>query len=298
LCTGPVKENEGFYYDANFPKEDQTIDSENLKEIQEKVNNLISKKHDFQRIDVTYDEAVELFKENKFKLELINKHIKNSSYVSIYKVGDFVDLCEGPHLPHSGYIGQILIQKQSGSNWQGDVNKPKTQRIHGISFFNKENYKKWVALQEEIAKRDHRVIGKQQKLFTFEKESPGMVSFLPNGAFIYNKLIEFLRNEYRIRGYQEVITPNVFSIDLWKTSGHYDNFREDMYMFQSDDKWFGMKPMNCPAHCLLFSHLVQSYKDLPLRLADFGVLHRNEISGALTGLTRVRRFQQDDAHIF
>lgn len=236
LCTGPVKEHEGFYYDANFPDETQTLSSENLTEIQESVNKLISQKKEFQRIDITYDKAVELFKENKFKLELIDKHIKDNKYVSVYRVGESVDFCEGPHLPHSGYIGEIVIQNLSGSHWQGNVNNPKTQRIHGISFRTKEDYKQWKALQEEIIKRDHRVIGKQQRLFSFEAEAPGMASFLPNGAFIYNKLIDFLRREYLVRGYKEVITPNVFSVDLWMTSGHYDNYKDDMYLFNSDNK--------------------------------------------------------------
>ena len=298
LWTGPVKEHEGFYYDANFEDENTTITTDNLADIQKKVNKLTSQKHTFQRIDISYEKAIDMFKENKFKLELINKHIEGHDSVSVYRVGDFVDLWEGPHLPHSGYIGEILILNQSGSYWKGNVNNPKTQRVHGISFSTKEKLKEWKKLQEEILKRDHRVIGKQQKLFTFEAESPGSVAFLPNGTHIYNKLIEFLRKEYLTRGYQEVITPNVFSIDLWKTSGHYDNYKDDMFLFDSDNKQYGIKPMNCPGHWLLFPKLVQSYNDLPLRIADFGVLHRNEISGALSGLTRVRKFQQDDSHIF
>jgi len=244
LCTGPVKEHEGFYYDAHFPDESSTLTQESLDEIQKKAKKLISEKHPFERIDVTHEEALSMFQENPFKIELIEKHIQGNSHVSVYRVGDLVDLCEGPHLPHSGYIKEILIQKQSGSHWQGNVNNPKTQRVHAISFTDKSEYSKWKALQAELSKIDHRVIGKKQKLFTFEKESPGMVTFLPNGAHIYNKLIDFLRKEYLIRGYQEVITPNVFTVDLWKTSGHYDNYQEDMYMFKSDNKDFGIKPMN------------------------------------------------------
>lgn len=244
LCTGPVKEHEGFYYDANFPKSGETISNQQLDHIQKAVNNLIREKNEFQRIDVTYEQACDMFSENKFKKELIDKHIQKNNYVSIYRVGNLVDLCSGPHLPHSGYIGEIVIQKQSGSYWQGNAEGPKTQRIHGISFKSRDEYKQWKKTQEEIAKRDHRVIAKQQKLFTLDMESPGAVGFLPNGTFIYNKLIEMLRREYRIRGYQEVITPNVFNIELWQTSGHLKNYREDMYIFDSEDKWYGLKPMN------------------------------------------------------
>ena len=239
-----MKEHEGFYYDAHFEDENTTISTENLADIQKQVNRLTSQKHFFQRVDISYQQAVDLFKENKFKLELIDKHIQGHDSVSVYKVGDFVDLCEGPHIPHSGYVGEMLIQNQSGSYWKGDVNNPKTQRVHGISFRTKDKLKEWKKLQEEILKRDHRVIGKQQKLFSFESESPGSVAFLPNGAHIYNKLIEYLRKEYIVRGYQEVITPNVFSIDLWKTSGHYENYKDDMFLFKNDDKEFGIKPMN------------------------------------------------------
>jgi len=253
-----------------------------------------------------------MFAYNGFKREIIEA-IPPCEELTLYKCGSFIDLCRGPHIPHTGLVKGFKLVKVSGAYWKGDSTQPLLQRIYGVAFPKKEFLKEWLTLQEEAAKRDHRVIGKKQGLFMFHQWSPGNAFFLPPGARIYNKLMNFIRDEYRARGYQEVITPQVFNKELWETSGHWQNYREDMFSVNAashaqghacanahgdNNEVMGLKPMNCPAHCLIFSGEHHSYRDLPLRLADFGVLHRNELSGALTGLTRVRRFQQDDAHIF
>jgi len=190
------------------------------------------------------------------------------------------------------------VTKNSSSYWQGKAENDLLQRVYAISFPDKKLLKEWEQFQEEAEKRDHRNIGKQQELFFFHPLSPGSPFFLPHGLRIYSKLMEFTRNEYRKRGFTEVQTPNMFNINLWETSGHWQNYKENMFSFKCEDQEFALKPMNCPGHCLMFAHRMRSYRELPIRFADFGVLHRNEYSGALTGLTRVRRFQQDDAHIF
>lgn len=172
------------------------------------------------------------------------------------------------------------------------------QRVYGISFPDPKQLKEWEKFQEEAAKRDHRKIGRDQELFFFHEWSPGSCFFTPRGAHIYNTLVDFIKNQYRKRGFQEVVSPNIYNVKLWETSGHWKYYAENMFSFESEKETFALKPMNCPGHCLIFDHGVRSHKELPLRLADFGVLHRNELSGALSGLTRVRRFQQDDAHIF
>lgn len=190
------------------------------------------------------------------------------------------------------------LTQSSPAFWNGDTKAARLERVYGISFANKDQLKEWAKLKEEAAERDHRKIGREQNLFFFHESSPGSCFFQPKGAHIYNTLIDFIKSEYKKRGYQEVITPNIFSSKLWKTSGHWEHYARNMFSLKTDKEEFVLKPMNCPGHCLLFANDVRSYKELPLRLADFGVLHRNEYSGGLTGLTRVRRFQQDDAHIF
>ena len=218
--------------------------------------------------------------------------------VTAYRNGPLIDLCRGPHVPNTGLIKAMMVTKNSSAYWGGKVENAALQRIYGISFPEKAQMKEYQKLLEEAAKRDHRKIGTDQELFFFHQLSPGSCFFLPHGARIYNTLIELMRSEYRKRGFQEVITPNVFNTELWAVSGHLANYKENMFIFQCEKEDFGMKPMNCPGHCVMFGSRPRSYRELPLRLADFGVLHRNEFSGALHGLTRVRRFQQDDAHIF
>lgn len=192
----------------------------------------------------------------------------------------------------------MLSFKNSATYWEGKSDAESLQRIYGISFPDPKQLKEWERIQEEAAKRDHRKIGREQELFFFHELSPGSCFFQPRGAHIYNTLVDFMKNQYKKRGFQEVISPNIYNVKLWETSGHWKYYAENMFSFESEKETFALKPMNCPGHCLIFDHGVRSHRELPLRLADFGVLHRNELSGALSGLTRVRRFQQDDAHIF
>jgi len=190
------------------------------------------------------------------------------------------------------------VTKNSSSYWQADATKDSLQRVYGVSFPDPKLMKEYKFRIEEAKKRDHRVLGVQQELFFFDAISPGSCFFLPQGAHVYNKLVELMRSEYHKRGFKEVVSPNIYNKALWETSGHWQNYADNMFAFDAEGQTFGLKPMNCPGHCVMFNHRVRSYRELPLRMADFGVLHRNELSGALSGLTRVRRFQQDDAHIF
>jgi threonyl-tRNA synthetase len=217
---------------------------------------------------------------------------------TVYRCGPLIDLCLGPHIPHTGRIKAMKVTKNSSSYFLGDAKNDSLQRIYGISFPDNKLMKEYEKYMEEASKRDHREIGKNQELFFFHEYSPGSCFFLPLGTRIYNTLMEFIRSEYRKRGFTEVITPNVYNTKLWEESGHWQNYKENMFSFEVEKQTYALKPMNCPGHCLMFAHSERSYRDLPIRFADFGVLHRNELSGALTGLTRVRRFQQDDAHIF
>uniref|UniRef100_A0A671X989 threonine--tRNA ligase n=1 Tax=Sparus aurata TaxID=8175 RepID=A0A671X989_SPAAU len=215
-----------------------------------------------------------------------------------FRCGPLIDLCRGPHVRHTGKIKALKVHKNSSTYWEGKADMETLQRIYGISFPDPKMLKEWEKFQEEAKNRDHRKLGREQDLFFFHDLSPGSCFFLPKGAFIYNTLIEFIRGEYRKRGFQEVVTPNIYNSKLWQTSGHWQHYSENMFSFEAEKETFALKPMNCPGHCLMFDHRPRSWRELPLRMADFGVLHRNELSGALTGLTRVRRFQQDDAHIF
>lgn len=191
-----------------------------------------------------------------------------------------------------------MILQNSASYWEGKADAETLQRVYGISFPDPKQLKEWQKLQEEAAKRDHRKLGREQELFFFHELSPGSCFFLPKGAHIYNSLMTLIREEYRKRGFSEVISPNIYNVKLWQTSGHWQHYADNMFAIDIEKEQFALKPMNCPGHCLMFSHRPKSWRELPLRMADFGVLHRNELSGALSGLTRVRRFQQDDAHIF
>ncbi|KAM0943463.1 putative threonine--tRNA ligase [Dioscorea sansibarensis] len=296
LCIGPcTTRGEGFYYDAFYS--DLTLNEEHFEQIQSQAAKAVSEKQPFERIEVSRDQALEMFSDNKFKVEIINE-LPEDKTITVYRCGPLVDLCRGPHIPNTSFVKAFACLKASSSYWRGRADRESLQRVYGISFPDSKRLKEYLTLLEEAKKRDHRLLGQNQELFFFHPLSPGSCFFLPHGTRIYNKLMEFIRAQYWERGYQEVLTPNIYNMQLWDTSGHAANYKENMFVFEIEKQEFGLKPMNCPGHCLMFEHRVRSYRELPLRLADFGVLHRNELSGALTGLTRVRRFQQDDAHIF
>ena len=239
---------------------------------------------------MTKEEALRLFGANPFKIATISGKIKDGKSVTAYRCGDLIDLCTGPHIPSTQLVKGFKVMKNSGTNWLGKVTNDSLQRIYAISFPTQKLLDEYIHFREEAERRDHRIIGVQQNLFNHFGLAPGCAFWYPAGAHIYNKLIALCREQYRVRGYDEVITPNIFNLKLWKQSGHYENYKENMFLFKSEGAGFGLKSMNCPSHCVMFEHGVHSYRDLPLRYADFGVLHRDEISGALCGLIRVRRF--------
>ncbi|EGG14724.1 threonyl-tRNA synthetase [Cavenderia fasciculata] len=294
LCIGPATQD-GFYYD--MATGDKLVSSEDYEIIQEVVNKIVAEKQPFERLAVPRDLALEMFKYNKYKTEIISK-IPAEDTVSLYRCGTLVDLCRGPHLPNTSYIKAFKVVKNSSAYWLGKAENDPLQRVYGIAFPDKKQMEEYNKFMEEAAKRDHRNVGKAQELFFFHPYSPGCTFFLPHGTRIYNKLVEFIRFEYHRRGFSEVITPTMFSQSLWEQSGHWAKYSENMFPVKCDNSNYSMKPMNCPGHCLMFASRSRSYRELPIRFADFGVLHRNEMAGALTGLTRVRKFQQDDAHIF
>uniref|UniRef100_A0A8C3LTE0 threonine--tRNA ligase n=1 Tax=Chrysolophus pictus TaxID=9089 RepID=A0A8C3LTE0_CHRPC len=276
---------------------DDGVSSNDFSALETLCKKIMKEKQPFERLEVKKETLLEMFKYNKFKCRILNEKV-NTPTTTVYRCGPLIDLCRGPHVRHTGKIKSIKIHKNSSTYWEGKADMESLQRIYGISFPDAKMLKEWEKFQEEAKNRDHRKIGRDQELFFFHELSPGSCFFLPKGAYIYNTLIEFIRSEYRKRGFQEVVTPNIFNSKLWMTSGHWQHYNENMFSFEVEKEVFALKPMNCPGHCLMFDHRPRSWRELPLRLADFGVLHRNELSGALTGLTRVRRFQQDDAHIF
>lgn len=296
LCIGPcTTRGEGFYYDAYYGE--LSLNEDNFKQIVEGAEKAATERQPFERIEVTRQQALEMFSDNRFKVEII-KDLPEDKTITVYRCGPLVDLCRGPHIPNTSFVKAISCLKASSAYWRGDRNRESLQRVYGISYPDSKRLKEYLKQLEEAKKYDHRLLGVKQELFFCHPLSPGSWFFLPLGARIYQKLMDFIRSEYRNRGYEEVISPNIYNMQLWETSGHAANYKENMFVFEIEKQEFGLKPMNCPGHCLMFEHRVRSYRELPLRFADFGVLHRNEASGALTGLTRVRRFQQDDAHIF
>ncbi|KAF9761750.1 putative threonine--tRNA ligase, cytoplasmic [Nosema granulosis] len=290
LVNGPPTE-EGFFYDVDI---DTPISSDDFKNIENEMKKIIKKNLVFEKQQFTKEEILEMYKDNPCKTYFINKKVVDKS--TVYRNGEFFDMCEGPHVYSTGEVKAVKIIKNSSAYFLNDPSQKQLQRIYGITFPTKEELFEWNKKREQAQKRDHRRLGKELDLFFFHEYSPGSCFFLPNGAYVYNKLVDFLREEYKARGFQEVITPNIFSTDLWKESGHYDNYKDNIFMIENEN--MALKPMNCPGHCVMFKSTDHSFRELPMRYADFGVLHRNELSGALTGLTRVRRFQQDDAHIF
>eukprot|EP00919_Chromeraceae_sp_WS-2016_P080849 GHVR01191078.1.p1 GENE.GHVR01191078.1~~GHVR01191078.1.p1 ORF type:complete len:788 (+),score=152.20 GHVR01191078.1:73-2436(+) len=296
LTMGPALAS-GFYYDCYMG--DSVLTQDCFKRLEEIAESITKEALPYQRLVLTKDNALLMFKHNPFKLSLINAKVSDGSMTSCYRCGTLVDLCRGPHLPTTAAVKAFKCIKNSSAYWLGSNENDSLQRVYGISFEEKKQLTEYTRLQAEAERRDHRTVGVSQDLFFFSPGvSAGSCFWLPDGTYIYNRLVDMLRNQYQVRGFKEVITPNMFSCELWKTSGHLDKYAENMYTFNVEGQLWGLKPMNCPAACVMFRHIGPSYRQMPVRLADFGVLHRNELSGSLCGLTRVRRFQQDDAHIF
>jgi threonyl-tRNA synthetase len=296
LCIGPPI-SDGFYYEMGLPNGAAVAQSD-WKPLETLVSQIVKEKQPFERLVLSKEDLLEMFSYNKYKQHIIKDKIKDGEFTTVYRNGPLIDLCRGPHVPNTGRIETFAIMKNSASYFLGNNQNDSLQRIYGVSFPDKKQMAEHKKFLEEAAKRDHRKIGRDQELFFFHDMSPGSAMWLPHGTRIYNTLQTFLREEYWKRGYNEVISPNMYNSELWKTSGHWDHYKDDMFTFGDEKETFALKPMNCPGHCLMFDHRERSHRELPWRVADFGVLHRNEASGALSGLTRVRRFQQDDAHIF
>lgn len=297
LSHGPPTDD-GFFYDMSINGGEGTVSQNDFSTLEKLSTKSIKEKQKFIRLEMTKEELLKMFHYNKYKVQFIQDKIPDGTSTTVYRCGTLIDLCVGPHIPHAGRIKALKILKNSSSYFLGDSNNDSLQRVYGISFPDKKLMDEHLKFLKEAADRDHRKIGKEQELFLFNDMSPGSAFWLPHGARIYNSLTEMLRKEYRQRGYEEVITPNMYNSKLWEISGHWGNYKENMFVFDVEKESFGLKPMNCPGHCLIFKSRERSYRELPWRVADFGVIHRNEFSGALSGLTRVRRFQQDDAHIF
>ncbi|NUP99031.1 MAG: threonine--tRNA ligase [Armatimonadetes bacterium] len=298
VTIGPALEDGRFYYDFDV---ERPFTPDDLLAIEQEMNRLIKADQRFRREEISRDEARELFaaRGESYKLEILEA-IPADETVSVYwNDAAWVDLCRGPaHVPSTGRLGAVKLLGSSGAYWRGDSNNKMLQRIYGISFPDKKELQRYVELREEAERRDHRRLGRELDLVWFNDLAPACPFFFPKGATVYNLLTELIRSLYRRYGYDEVITPQIMSVELWKTSGHYDNYRENMYFCEVDDQEYAVKPMNCPSHALMFGSRRHSYKDLPVRYADFGRLHRYEPSGVTAGLTRVRSFAQDDAHIF
>ncbi len=291
--VGPVVE-EGFYYDFRSP---QKITQEDLKKIEKKMKELAKKKIPITKYTISKKEAVEKFKDDDLKQRVLEKIDEDK--VSIYKQGDFEDLCRGPHLPNTKYLQNVKLTQIAGAYLGGDENSEMLTRVYGIAFASKENLKKHMQMLEEAKKRDHRKLGSELGLFMFNEEAgAGLPFWLPKGARLRSKLEQILWKAHRVRGYEPVRGPEILKAQMWQKSGHYFCYGENMYLTQIDNQEYGLKPMNCIGHILIYKSSTKSYRDLPLKFFEYGVVHRHEKSGVLHGLLRVREFTQDDAHIF
>ena len=296
VAIGPSIEN-GFYYDFDVEK---PFSEEDLRAIEDEMKKIIKEDLEIERFELPREEALKLMneKEEPYKVELIND-LPEGEVISFYKQGEFTDLCRGPHLPTTGAVKAIKLLTSSGAYWRGDEHNKMLQRIYGISFPKASQLDEYLNMIEEAKKRDHRKLGKELDLFFFDETAPGMAYWMPKGFKMMNILIDFWRKEHEKRGYLEFSGPQLNSSELWKTSGHWDHYKEDMFVLtDSDGKEQALKPMNCPNAIKIFASTLRSYKDLPLRFNDIDVIHRNEKSGQLNGLFRVRMFRQDDAHNF
>jgi len=295
VTIGPVIEN-GFYYDFGT---DRPFTDEDLRRIEEKMAAIARRDLPIQREVWTRDDAIQLFDRigEKYKVQII-RDIPGDETLTIYRQGEWFDLCRGPHVPSTGRLGAFKLLSVAGAYWRGDERNAMLQRIYGTAWPDEKELHAYLTRLEEAKARDHRKLGKELELFTFSHFAPSMPIFLPKGAVIYNELIEFIRGFYRRDGYREVVTPLLWDTELFKISGHYDNYRDNMFFSDVEEREYGLKPMNCPGDIQIYAMERRSYRDLPIRLANFARLHRYERSGVTHGLTRVRSFAQDDAHIF
>ena len=293
FAIGPAIDN-GFYYD--FDRE-EPFTQEDLDKIEKEMKKIIKKGYRLERFELPRAEALEFMKDEPYKVELIND-LPEDAIISFYKQDDFTDLCAGPHLPSTSGVKAIKLTSVTGAYWRGDSNRKMLQRIYGTAFTSKEDLEAYLTAIEEAKKRDHRKLGKELGLFMMADEGPGFPFFLPKGMELKNTLLEYWRSVHRRYGYVEVQTPQILNRDLWLRSGHWDHYRNNMYTTVIDDMDYAIKPMNCPGGMLVYKSQPHSYRDLPLRMAELGTVHRHELSGALHGLFRVRVFTQDDAHIF
>ena len=291
LTIGPVVED-GFYYDIDM----ETVSEEDFPKIEEEMKKIVQAKLPIKRRVVPKAEAAAFYKDEPYKLEMISDLTDGT--ISFYEQGDFTDLCRGPHVPHTGFIKAVKLMRVSGAYWRADASRAQLQRIYGTAFFDKKELAGHLHFLEEAKKRNHRKLGQALDLFSFHDEAPGMAFFHPKGMTIWNALLDYWREEHRKAGYVETKTPIMLNRALWEQSGHWENYRENMYLSRIDEIDYAIKPMNCPGGMLLYATKPHSYKDLPIRAAEVGLVHRHELSGVLNGLFRVRAFHQDDAHIF
>ena len=292
--VGPVIE-EGFYYDIDLGND--VIKEEDFEKIEKEMKKISKDGKRINRIEISKSEALEMFSGDEYKLDLI-EHLPEDAIITAYRQGDYTDLCRGPHVETVKEIKHYKLLKASGAYWKGDANNKMLQRVYGVCFKSEEDLKEHLNLLEEAKKRDHKKLGKELGLFMMSEYAPGMPFFLPNGMILRNILENYWYEEHTKEGYQFVKTPIMMSKELWETSGHWQNYKENMYVSEVDDREFAIKPMNCPGSMLVYKNSLHSYKDLPLRMGELGQVHRHEASGALNGLFRVRTFTQDDAHIF
>jgi threonyl-tRNA synthetase len=294
--AGRKDHSEKFQYDFRFSR---PFTPEDLERIEEKMREILAEGSRFERVEVSREEAERIFRElgETLKLERL-KEIPEGETITLYKDGPFIDLCRGPHVQSLSQVGAVKLLEASSVYWKGDERNERLQRIYGTAFATQKEMDEHMAALEAARARDHRRLGTELDLFSFNPQAPAMPFFHPHGAAVYIALMDYVREVNTRYGYGEVITPQILDVELWKTSGHYDNYRENMFFTEADERVMSVKPMNCPTHCLIFGTRLRSYRDLPIRYSDFGRLHRYERSGVTNGLFRVRSFSQDDAHVF
>ncbi|MFN2382247.1 MAG: threonine--tRNA ligase [Guyparkeria sp.] len=295
VTIGPVID-QGFYYDFAF---DRPFNDEDLEKIETRMRELAAEGDELERRVMERDDAVRFFKDmgEDYKVEII-KDIPGEQELSIYTQGDFTDLCRGPHVPHTNKLKAFKLLKVAGAYWRGDSDNEMLTRVYGTAFASEKELKRYIKQREEAEKRDHRRLGKQLDLFHFQDEAPGLVFWHPRGWAIWQVIESYMRDVYKRSGYAEIKCPQILDVSLWKKSGHWDNYQENMFFTESEKRTYAVKPMNCPGHVQVFNHGLHSYRDLPIRYGEFGSCHRNEPSGALHCILRVRGFTQDDGHIF